>query len=108
MNKSEAQFVVKMPVEIKQEDDVFVSICRPFNICSQGDNVNEAIENLKEALELFFTTCFEMGTFDQVMKDCGFRVQKNVKKNKKVSQPFVDVPINFIAAHSAKIAQCHV
>jgi len=107
MKKSEAQFVVKMPIEINKEDDVFVSICHPFNICSQGDNETEAVENLKEAIELFITTCFEMGTFEQVMKECGFQVQKRVKKNKKVKQPFVDVPINFIAVHSTKIAQCN-
>jgi len=108
MKSSEAQFVVKMPFEINKEDNVFVSICRPFNICSQGDNESEAIENLKEAIELFITTCFEMGTFDQVMKECGFQVQKKVKKNNQFKQPFIDVPINFIAAHSTKIAQCPV
>jgi hypothetical protein len=33
-----------------------VSICPEFDIASQGDTIEEARENLREALELFFET----------------------------------------------------
>jgi len=32
----------------------------------------EAKKNLVDALLLFVTTCFEMGTLDAVMKECGY------------------------------------
>lgn len=41
---------------IEREGDGYVSICPELDIASQGDSVEEARENLREALELFFET----------------------------------------------------
>ena len=41
---------------IEREGDGYVSLCPDLNIASQGDTVDEARSNLKEALELFFET----------------------------------------------------
>ncbi len=35
-------------------EDGYVSLCPNFDIASQGDTIEEARENLREALELFF------------------------------------------------------
>ncbi len=39
---------------IHKEDDVDVSLCPELDIASQGVNIEEAKDNLKEAVELFF------------------------------------------------------
>jgi predicted RNase H-like HicB family nuclease len=39
---------------IEREGDGFVALCPEFDIASQGDSVEEARQNLIEALELFF------------------------------------------------------
>ncbi|MFZ2452240.1 MAG: type II toxin-antitoxin system HicB family antitoxin [Methylovulum miyakonense] len=39
---------------IHKEDDVYVSLCPELDIASQGMNIEEAKDNLKEAVELFF------------------------------------------------------
>lgn len=39
---------------IEREGDGYVALCPELDIVSQGDTVNEARSNLKEALELFF------------------------------------------------------
>ena len=39
---------------IQAEDGGFVALCPELDICSQGETVEEARENLREALELFF------------------------------------------------------
>ncbi|MCY7347014.1 MAG: type II toxin-antitoxin system HicB family antitoxin [Pyrinomonadaceae bacterium] len=39
---------------ILREDDGFVSVCSELDIASQGDTVEEARNNLREAVELFF------------------------------------------------------
>lgn len=39
---------------IWREDDGFVSLCPELDIASQGDTVETARENLREAVELFF------------------------------------------------------
>ena len=39
---------------IEKEDDGYVALCPEVDVASQGDTVDEARSNLKEALELFF------------------------------------------------------
>ena len=41
---------------IEREGDQYVSLCPELDIASQGNTVEEARSNLKEALELFFET----------------------------------------------------
>ena len=39
---------------IEREGNAYVSLCPELDIASQGDNIQKARENLKEAIELFF------------------------------------------------------
>ena len=41
---------------IEREGNAYVSFCPEFDIASQGNTIEEARENLREALELFFET----------------------------------------------------
>jgi len=41
---------------IEREGGGYVSLCPEFDIASQGDTIEEARLNLREALELFFET----------------------------------------------------
>ncbi len=43
-------------VVVNPEDDGYVSLCPEMDIASQGDTIEEALANLKEALEGFFET----------------------------------------------------
>jgi predicted RNase H-like HicB family nuclease len=45
---------------IEREDDSYVSLCPELDIASQGDTIEEARKNLREALELFFETASPM------------------------------------------------
>ncbi|NCP71764.1 type II toxin-antitoxin system HicB family antitoxin, partial [archaeon] len=38
---------------ITKEDKIFVALCPELNVVSQGDDENNALENLKEAVSLF-------------------------------------------------------
>lgn len=44
---------------IEKEDTMYSALCPELDIASQGSNVTEARNNLKEALELFFETASE-------------------------------------------------
>jgi len=46
--------VRKLTAIIEREGDGYVSLCPELDIASQGDTVEQARNNLKEALELFF------------------------------------------------------
>jgi predicted RNase H-like HicB family nuclease len=41
---------------IEREEGGYVSLCPELDIASQGDTIEQARENLREALELFFET----------------------------------------------------
>lgn len=49
----------KFTALIEKEDDEFVALCPEIDIASQGSTIEEAKENLKEAIELFFETASE-------------------------------------------------
>ena len=46
----------KLTAIIEREGDGFVSLCPELDIASQGDTVEEAKNNLAEAVQLFFET----------------------------------------------------
>lgn len=46
----------QMTMIIEREDDGYTALCPEVDIASQGDAIDAARANLKEALELFFET----------------------------------------------------
>ena len=53
------------------ETGLYVSHCNPLDVCSQGHTEEEAATNLNEAIQIFLSTCYEMGTLNDVLKECG-------------------------------------
>lgn len=47
---------MKLTAIIEREGSGYVALCPELDIASQGDNVEQARDNLREALELFFET----------------------------------------------------
>ena len=50
----------------------YVSCCPALDVYSQGDTEEEAHSNLREAVQLFISSCYERGTLDDVLKSSGF------------------------------------
>ena len=44
---------MKLTAIIEREGDGYVSLCPELDVASQGDTIEQARENLQEALELF-------------------------------------------------------
>jgi len=44
----------KLTAVIEREDDGYVALCPEVDVASQGDTIDKARNNLKEAVELFF------------------------------------------------------
>ena len=49
---------------IWQEDDAYVSKCPELEVASAGDTPEEALHNLKEAVELYLENAKALGIFD--------------------------------------------
>ena len=45
---------LNLSIAIQKEDDLYVSKCLENSISSQGKTIEEAIDNLKEAIELYY------------------------------------------------------
>ena len=45
---------IKYNVVIQKEEEWYVAKCLDNNVASQGKTIEEALENLKEALQLYF------------------------------------------------------
>ncbi len=55
-NLGDRRLSMKLTAIIEREGDGYVSLCPELDIASQGDSVEQARDNLREALELFFET----------------------------------------------------
>ena len=62
---------------IQREGDGFVALCPELDIASQGDTIEAARDNLREALELFFE-CASPGEVQQRLADDVFVTQVEV------------------------------
>ena len=50
---------MKFTAILHKEEDMYVALCPELDIASQGDTIEEARENLKEAISLFFECASE-------------------------------------------------
>ncbi|MGI9337818.1 MAG: type II toxin-antitoxin system HicB family antitoxin [Gammaproteobacteria bacterium] len=51
----------------------YVVYCPALDVCSQGDTIAEAKKNIIEATQCFLEGCYEMGTLNKVLLECGFQ-----------------------------------
>jgi len=60
---------------IEREGDGYVSLCPEFDIASQGETIEEARNNLAEAVELFLETAspseIKTGTLQSIIRQSG-------------------------------------
>ena len=105
--KTSATFKVSLPFTIKKKAEYFVSCCPVLDVWSQGETKEKAIDNLREALQLFLLDCFERGTLDKVLKECGFAASRKPisKKQKTAFGHEIDVPLPFVI--DSHLTRCH-
>lgn len=99
-------FSVGVPVDVFQEDDTYVAVCRPLDLASQGDTPEEARANCREALMLFITSCYVRGTFDQVLLEAGFMpdLEADSPSIAAEARDMINIPISLVAHAQASAA----
>lgn len=96
---------IKLPVCVYKEGDVYIADCECFGVKTQGCSLEDAKKNIIEAMGLFLETCFEMGTLEEVLKECGFKPVEHQLPQSQQQHEEVEIVLPFIAANSFK--QCH-
>ena len=81
-------------VIIKQEGKGYSVICPELNVASQGETFEEAISNIKEAVELYIETAEELGTLDEVLEQLGLTKEDLKKKSLIPRVVTANVPID--------------
>ena len=101
---------IDLPGMVKKSGEYYISSCPVLDVHSQGETQEKALKNLKEALTLFFASCFERGTLHEVLKNCGFKL---IEKREFKIQPFprkyktLKIPLPFQAPQIRNPIQCH-
>jgi len=99
---SRIEINVQLPCVVEQEQELFVSSFPTLDVVSQGYTKDEALDNLVEAAALFFEECFNMGTLDDVLKQCGFSVNRAIEPLPAYAntspEDYLSVPIPFLAS----------
>lgn len=109
MMASAITFSAKLPFNIEKKGKWYISSCPVLDVCSQGRTEKRAKENLIEAVSLFFMSCIERNTIDDVLRECGFLefqtiTQKSVKP--KSTKNFIDIPLYLLPHSSNKTVAC--
>jgi len=80
-----------IPIQIFPEAGGYVSSCPALGVASQGDTRDEAEENLKGALVMFFEELIRAGSLDEVLKECGWaRLPAGPETPERFAPPMVE------------------
>jgi predicted RNase H-like HicB family nuclease len=101
------QFNATLPVKYTKRHRWVLASCPILDVHSQGETAERAKKNLGEALSAFFISCFERGTLDEVLKNCGFKpVHPTPAILSKKLPDSITVPIPFLV-NQPKSLECH-
>ena len=100
-----AKISFRLEVSVFKENGICVAHCEALDVASQGQTEENAKENLLIALRLFINSCFERGTLNQVLADCGFVIDRSPDVDDSsvwgaTQKETLDVPIPLVVAHA--------
>ena len=63
---------------VEKEGDQYVSICPELGTASCGDSIEEALANLREAVELYLNAIEDVGERERVFRERGIEVTDEI------------------------------
>ncbi|NUO79170.1 hypothetical protein HUU05_03765 [candidate division KSB1 bacterium] len=99
----------KLPFEIAKKGKWYISSCPLLDVVSQGRTEKKAKENLIEAVSLFFMSCIERNTIDEVLRECGLMEYQTTTRRParlKKSKNIMDIPLYLLSTSSIKPVAC--
>ena len=57
---------MRLTVSIWEEEGVYVSRCQELEVSSCGDSPQEALDNIREAIDLYLINARELGIIDDI------------------------------------------
>jgi len=85
---------MRLTEEIWKEGNMYVSFCPELDIASCGEDVEQAKNNLLEAIVINIEETKKMGTFDQFIENCGLEeITTDILSARKELVGFVPIEI---------------
>ena len=92
------EFKVRLPVALHEEGGELIAFIPLLNIASTGATKDEALANVTEALKVWFASCYERGTLEAALKECGFHPSPQQELPGHEPDDYVEVPLSLLAA----------
>lgn len=91
----EKELILNISIK-KEHEGGYSVVCTDLDIASQGETIEEATENIKEAVELYIESAEELGIMNEVLDKLGL-TQEDLERE-KIQMPKVfrtEIPIKF-------------
>ncbi len=86
INAKNGKETLAIPYIVKKEDDGFIVECIDLNVVSQGDTIEEARKNIREAIILHLKSAEELGILYKEYEKLGI-----IKENHKIIMPKIEL-----------------
>lgn len=91
----EKQIILTVTMKAEPEGG-FSVLCHDLDIASQGETLDEAMANIKEAVELYLESAEELGIMDEVLEKLGL-TKEELKEGVLVPKVFkAEVPVTVV------------
>lgn len=91
MNRTYAGMKLLLNAVFKEElEGGYSALCVELGVASQGETIEEARENLKEAVDLYLESAEQLGTLAAVLEEAGIDTKK---KDDILSAKFLTSPL---------------
>jgi predicted RNase H-like HicB family nuclease len=89
---------------IKKSGDYYIAFCPEFLVTTQGKTIEEANNNLKEAVILHLETLDQLGIRDSVFKERNIKILKRKDKTKTIQLDLSSINESYITAEFIPLA----
>ena len=91
---------------MKKKAKYWLSSCPPLDLFAQGNTPEEAKTNLETTVKLFLQSCYDRGTLEQVLKECGFALNRKSRILKSRATSTIKIPLYLLAPGRCQ-SECH-
>lgn len=89
----ERELILNISIK-KEREGGYSVLCTDLDIASQGETIEEATENIKEAIELYIESAEELGIMNEVLEKLGLTQDDIEDKNIQLPKIFrTEIPI---------------
>ena len=68
---------IQVTVQVWQKESWYIAKCLELDFVSQGRTKEEAKSNLMEVIDIQFEEMAEIGTLNEYLEECGYKISDN-------------------------------